>query len=284
MSYDDDEPPLRRESIMEQRLRRARGDYDDEFDDTGDSPSRRAPAYGYGGGATGGGCAQATLYLVIGGIVVALLLLFAGNNLLNRVGEAFDPSGTVAELAATPTVIIVDRGATVRQIQALSRLETTQYTIETVIPVAQDQAVGGFPLPRWLAGDELLLIARGRVVAGVDLGKLREQDVTISSDGKRISVRLPPSEVLVAEVDEQGTQVYSRERGLFAPDNKDLETQGRQAARTKILETACRDGVMQQASENGQVALEKLLRLSGFEQVEVTAQAGPCVYTTTAGG
>jgi hypothetical protein len=278
-SYDDDDPPPpRRESIMEQRLRRARGEVDDEpFEDVGYSPAR-LPRYGGGPGAGGGGgCAQATLYLVIGGIVLVLIMLFAGNSLIDRIGGIFDPAGTLAELAATPTTVVIDRGATIRQIQALSRLETARYAVETVVPVSKDTTIGGIPLPDFVGGDELLLIASGQVIAGVDLSKLRPEDVQISPDGESITINLPPTEVFVANLDQQRTQVYSRERGLFAPDNKDLETQARQAAQARIMESACEGGIMQNATEEAQRSVERLIGLMDFERVEVRAQPGACV-------
>jgi hypothetical protein len=293
VSYDDEERPRpRRETLMERRLRAARGEpvddeveYDDGYDreqvPRGYDRDYEPQGYGarvYGGPPRrgGGGCAQTTLYLVLGAIATLVILLFAGNAVLGRVGSAF---GGVGRVAPTPTPEIVDRGVTVRQIQALSRLETTRYSLEIVETVQQDGTILGIDPPDILGGlvdDELLLIVRGNVVAGVDLSKLQADDVQISPDGESITVTLPPSEIFDAALDEQRTQVYSRERGLFAPENKDLETTARQRAQVRFLESACADGIMQQAAEQGQASVEQLLRLSGFSQVTVQTEAGPC--------
>jgi len=42
----------------------------------------------------------------------------------------------------------------------------------------------------------LILVAHGQVIAGVDLGKMDEDDVIVAEEGMAI-VRLPPAEVLV---------------------------------------------------------------------------------------
>lgn len=261
---------------MEQRLRRARGEDVDDDDDIDDGPTilRRPDLYAAPRGSAGGsgGCAQAILYLVIGGVVALLILLFAGDRLLGRVGEALNPARNVGALVASPTPTIVDRGATVRQIQGLSRLETARYSIETVI----EAGVEGNAFQNLLFGDKLLLIAAGNVTAGVDLSKLQEQDVQMSADGKQIVVTLPPSEIFAASLDEQRTRVYDREQGFLASQNQDLETEARRAAQARILQAACDDNVMQTAAEESQQSVERLLRLAGFEQVEVRTQAGPC--------
>src|SRR5687768_816752 len=98
--YDDDDddlpPPRRRENIMDRRLRKARGedieddlDYDDDYDDApvrGAYTSRRyarpAPLP-----VQNSGCAQTTLYLVLGGIAVLLLGMFFFSRVTRGVGD-----------------------------------------------------------------------------------------------------------------------------------------------------------------------------------------------------
>ena len=65
------------------------------------------------------------------------------------------------------TVINVNQPTVVRQIQQLQRLETVSYTMDKIISGERDNAY----LPKFLAGDRLLLVVHGDVIAGVDLGK-----------------------------------------------------------------------------------------------------------------
>src|SRR5207248_288763 len=69
-------------------------------------------------------------------------------------------------------------------------------------------------LPKWLVGDCLLLVVEGEAVAGVDLAKLRPEDVSVT--GRRVTVTLPRSELFSTRIDNEKTRVYSRETGLFA--------------------------------------------------------------------
>jgi hypothetical protein len=172
--------------------------------------------------------------------------------------------------------VIQSGAAVVRRIQDLSKLETAQYTIEQVIDVRQDSNI---PLiGNFVAGDALLLIAHGTVVAGVDLSELDADAVTISPDGRTITLRLPPVQIFDWHLDSSKTRVYSRDRGLLAPDNKDLETQARMEAERQILQAACEDGVMSRATDAAAVSLQKFLSLLDYDEVVVIPSApGACV-------
>jgi hypothetical protein len=279
----------RRENIMSQRLRKARGEEVEDTlaedaeeyverrgmrDDDGDYRYAGRPAGG-GGGRSGGGCAQAVLYLVLGGLVALLITGFFLDRTFGGIGRLFGGIGpSIQQVLITPTPTIITGAAVVEQIQQLSRLETSRYTLEQVIEVRQDSnipVVGNI-----LAGDALLLIAHGNVIAGVDLTRMAVDDVVVSPDGKTITVQLPPAEVFSSALDSQKTRVYTRDRGVFAPDNKDLETRARQEAEQSILQAACEGGIMQEATTNAEDAMRQLLSLLEFEQI-IIQTASPVI-------
>lgn len=282
--YEERRP--RRENMMQRRLRRARGEelededlglYDAYEDDRPRGftarPAYRPPAYA----PAGGGCATATLYLVLGALATLLIGGFFVNRAFSNIGDIFERTvPDVAQIIATPTPVIISGDAVVQRIRGLSRLETAEYTIERVIDVSQGSnipVIGDF-----LAGDEILLIAHGTVVAGVDLGALSPGAVTVSQDGRTVTVRLPPAELFRASLDSQKTRVYSRARGIFAPDNKDLETLARQRAEADILAAACEDGIMQKATVEAENAIRQFLGLLDVDQVIVQSSSpAPCV-------
>ena len=70
-------------------------------------------------------------------------------------------------LNPTPT-ILPDPVTIIRDIRSLARLETIQYTVEKVITAETNQGIFG-PL----FGDKLIFIARGQVIAGIDLARLK---------------------------------------------------------------------------------------------------------------
>lgn len=285
--YDDDRPrrrdddyddyprrsdyPPRRDSLIDRRLRRAQDD-DDYFDDFAPPVRYSRPR---GGGGFGynppGGCANTTLYLLLGGIALLLVALLVGPQLFN----SFVPNvpQQVREIVATPTTTLKDRGGTILQIRSLNRLETQSFAAERVIEAKVER---GNPLDL-LLGDRLLLIASGEVVVGVDLSKLRDGDVVISPDGKSIQLKLPPSEIFSKTLNNDRTRVYDRTQGVFAPENKDLETQARAQAEVEILNAACENNIMQKAADDAKRSMEQFLKLLDFEQVTVTSTAGQCV-------
>ena len=269
-----DYPPARRDSLMQRRLRAARGEeaepevYEDDYPPP-PRYTRARPAYppAY---STGNGCASAVLYLVLGGVAIVLLVLIFGRQL----ASSFVPNvpQQVRQLVATPTTTVLDRGGTILQIRNLNRLETQSFSVERVVEAKVERG----NMLDTLLGDRLLLIASGDVIAGVDLAKLKDSDVTISSDGKTITLRLPPSEIFSKSLNNDRTRVYDRQSGIFAAENKDLETQARSAAEGEILQAACEGGVMQKSADEAQRAVEQFVRLLDFQVVNVIGTAGPC--------
>lgn len=162
-------------------------------------------------------------------------------------------------LNPTPTVI-PDPVTIIREVQSLARLETIQYTLEKVITAEINQGVFG-PL----FGDRLLFVAHGYVIAGVDLAKIMTEDLWLEEEV--LYVNLPESEVFVATLDNEQSYIYDRETGLLRKSDPDLETSARQAAEQAILEAAVDDGILEQAQQNAEIYLERLLNTLGYQRV-----------------
>jgi hypothetical protein len=274
----------RRESLMERRLRVARGEqvdepqqYDDDDDDDDEYVRPRGIAIPVPMGS--GGCTQTLLYTLLAGITIVLVAMLVGrqmvDNLTSRITSGVPDQ--VRQVIATPTPTLRDRGGTIVQIQALNRLETLRFSIERVVEAGTETG-------DWrdaLLGEKLLLIASGDVIVGVDLSRLRSGDITISPDGKSISLRLPPSEIFSAALNNERTRVYNRDTRLgtrlLGSQDPTLETQARQGAESEILKAACEADAMRKAADEAQRSVEQFLRLLDFESVTVVAQPGQCV-------
>ncbi|MCL6541111.1 MAG: DUF4230 domain-containing protein [Roseiflexus sp.] len=268
---------LRRESLMERRLRRARGeDVDDEIEEEPlYLPYDPVRTVRYGVPLAGGGCAATALYVALGAITVVLLLMLFWQQIV----ATFMPNvpQQVLQVIATPTPTIRDRGGAIQQMKNLNRLETQRFSIERVVEASTAR---GDPLDA-LLGERLLLIASGDVVAGVDLSKLTERDVIISPDGASVTLTLPASEIFSARLNNERTRVYDRQTRLLTQltggQDPNLETQARQEAERQILAAACENGIMQRAADEAKRSMEQFLRLLEFEQITVIATPGPCV-------
>jgi hypothetical protein len=159
--------------------------------------------------------------------------------------------------------INTDQPAVVRQIQQLQRLETVSYTIDKIITGERKNPY----IPRPLAGERLLLIVHGEVVAGVNLAQLNPGDVSIS--GNNVSVRLPKAEIFSTRLDNARTRVYSRETGIFSIPDPNLESQVRQEAERQLRDAALNDGVLAAADQNARQTLSSLLRSLGFNEIDI---------------
>jgi hypothetical protein len=165
-------------------------------------------------------------------------------------------SGTGLQVANTATIV--------QQIQTLSDLVTVKYVLERV------EIVNSPPtstLGQFVQGqNRVLLLAHGIVKAGIDLKRLRPEDVLIV--GKKITLHLPPAHITDTYLDESQTRVIDWEKGFLRDFDKDLETTARQNAVDDLGRAARMAGILQDADERARLELAAFLNEAGFEQVE----------------
>ncbi len=164
-------------------------------------------------------------------------------------------------LHPTPT-IIPDPVTIITQVQALSRLETIQYSVEKVITAQENQGI-----LKVFLGDKLLFVAHGYVIAGIDMGKMESKDLWLTNGV--LNVRLPPAEILVATLDNSKSYVYDRQTGLLTKADPNLETSARQVAETEIRQAAIDDGILPQAEANAQQSLRWFFESLGYKQINL---------------
>jgi hypothetical protein len=171
-------------------------------------------------------------------------------------------SGWPGRLLGRGTQIDVSQPTVVNKIQQLQRLETVVYTMDKVVSGEKENAI----LPNFLAGDRLLMVVHGEVVAGVDFSGLKGVDVAVEE--KKVVLRLPSAQVFSTRIDNERTKVYSRQTGLLVPVDPNLETQVRQEAERQLQQAALLDGILKTANTNARSTLTSLLEGLGFERVE----------------
>jgi hypothetical protein len=166
--------------------------------------------------------------------------------------------------AVTGRTLTVDvsRPSVVDHIQRLQRLETVVYTMDKLVTGARENPI----FPDFLAGDRLLMMVHGEVVAGIDFSSLRLGDVRV--EGKQIHLHLPESQVFRTRIDSEKTRVYSRQTGLLVPTDPNLETQVRQEAEHQLQQAALADGILRTAQQNAASTISSLLQGLGFEKID----------------
>lgn len=163
----------------------------------------------------------------------------------------------------------VPRPDVISEVRELSRLEGVSYHVERVVDLKdKQQALFGLIT----AEDAILLVASGDVTAGVDLGKLKPGDVTISADRRSVTLRLPAAEVFSARLDNDRTYVHTRQTDLLATRKESLETDARRAAEQTLKSAAEDAGIIKRAEESVGRTVQVLVRSLGFETVHVNFQ------------
>ncbi len=177
----------------------------------------------------------------------------SGPNIASRMWSA---------LTGRTLTIDVSQPTVVDRIQRLQRLETVVYTMDKVVTGAKENSI----LPDFLAGDRLLMLVHGEVVAGIDFSELKPGDVKVNK--QEVRLHLPAAQVFSVRLDSAKTRVYSRQTGLLVPTDPDLETQVRQEAERELRESALADGVLRTAQQNATSTINSLLQGLGFEKIE----------------
>jgi hypothetical protein len=198
------------------------------------------------------------LSLLLGGLALVVFLRHATTGFMARIASS---------LTSRPTTINTSVPAVVQKIQRLNRLETVVYSIDTIVEGSKSSAV----LPDLLAGDRILLVVHGQSIAGIDLSKLKPEDVHITDKdgGQSIHVTLPPSQLFVTSIDNQHSRVYLRSTGLLVPADQNLETDTRAKAEQQLQQSALSDGILDTASKNARATITTLLYGLGFKDVVV---------------
>jgi hypothetical protein len=150
----------------------------------------------------------------------------------------------------------------VEGIQELDQLATVRWTES--VPVTRE--TGGDILDRLFDGERVLVIATGEVEAGVDLGDIGKEDVSVNSD--TVTIDLPEPQILSASLDEEKTRVYDRD---FSPLNvhpdDDLVEEARLQAVKKIGDAARENEILVTAEHNAEDSVRAFVTTLGFEEV-----------------
>ena len=191
---------------------------------------------------------------VLGFLLLTALSHFAQTGLWNQIAGYITGRSTGIDISS-PSVV--------EKIRQLSRLETVDYSLDKIVDGGRQSAY----LPDFLVGDKLLLVAHGEVIAGVDLGQLKPNDVSVHGDG--VEVHLPSPQVLTTRIDNGQTRIYSRTTGLLVAPDPNLESEVRLAAEQQITQAALSDGILDKARQNARSSVTALLYGLGFHNVDV---------------
>lgn len=168
----------------------------------------------------------------------------------------------------TSEVRVEHAGATVvRELRALSRLETSALHVEKVIELKDHQKrLHGLVE----AEDSLLFVAGGEVVLGVDLSRLGDADLAVDPATGVARIDLPSPEVLSTRFDEARSYVHSRSTDTLARRNEGLESAARREALAAFATAGADPRSIEAAKAQAEKQLRALARAWGAKDLVVT--------------
>ena len=212
--------------------------------------------------------------LSMGGIgMVTLLILFSiwrtGDRAFTLV-ENFLTAPPPEPEVSVPTMVV-------SQVQGVSELTTSVFTMESIVPTQQDRKVGNLTV----GTTRLLYIAQGEVRAGVDLSAITTDDVVVNEDS--VTVKLPPAKILDHKLDVSESRVYDYDRGFLnlGPDvAPELQTLAQQKTLEKVVTAACEEGILDQARDRAEITVTELLKASSennnaYNNIQVVSKNSP---------
>ena len=195
-------------------------------------------------------------------LVLSIILILQQIHILPSLKNWFKPKPVLID--NTPLVIT--------KIKTIAQLNTAQLYAEVVVDstvitrtgIALDvmRNINILPVPE-LPQKKLVLIAKGRVIAGIDMQLLNPEDVFAKEDS--VSLLLPAPAILGVITNPADFETFT-EDGTWSNTDVQLVKAG---ARRKLLQAAADQHLLQQAGNRSKAVLEQFLRTSGFTKVNI---------------
>jgi hypothetical protein len=197
-----------------------------------------------------------------------MALLLSGIYIMQRI----DLIPSFADIFKSQPVQIENSVILVKEINNLAQL----ITISAYNEIAIDSTKSGWKLfnnpliPNLLnlpnikePDNRLVLIGKGKILAGVNLAKLTATDVFVKDDS--VSVTLPKAEILQVILNPSGFEVFE-ESGTWTDDEvKAVKIK----LRDKLVANAMQQNILLKADTRAITIMENFLRAAGFKKVRV---------------
>lgn len=149
----------------------------------------------------------------------------------------------------------------VQKVRSVAKLLTSETTVRDVVVYENT----------WMGSTKRsLVVVTGRILAGVDLDD--GADVKIDDAAKRISVTLPPAEIVAVEV--VNLRTYDERGGLWNPFRPEDRDALQRQVRAQLTRAGAELGVVEHANRSAKALLETLLAGDGYT-VDVSVRARP---------
>lgn len=170
-------------------------------------------------------------------LIVGILVVRSATGALARFGQ--------------PSAPLITQQTVVERLREVAKLVASEMTLRDVVIYEQT---------RFGSTKRVLLVVTGKVSAGIDME--RGTEVRIDSVDKRITVTLPPAQIL--SVDVLNVTTYDERAGIlnpFRPEDRDLI---QRRIRVQLMDAARQSGILEHADRSAAKVLSDLLTRDGY--------------------
>lgn len=189
-------------------------------------------------------------YTVITASLLLIIFLLMKMNWLPSFSDLF--KSKTLQIDQTPILI--------KEINNLSQLITISMYDEVVMAFSKPKHLPSFPGLRPVP-DKIVLIGKGKVLAGVDLKKIEENNLHITGDS--VSIYVPPAQIFSTIVNPSDFETFA-ETGKWSPNQI---TDIKKRVRDKITVRAIQNQILPKAYQRSKLILENFLRGVGFKKI-----------------
>lgn len=178
-------------------------------------------------------------------LVPARWLVSVRNDLSQAIATPYDPDGEK-----------VRADAMLGDFQAIGQLATVDYEYRGVGDTGTSTAkIFNISVP--FTESRLLVTYDGRILAGVDLAKMTEDDIV--QDGTSVTVTIPAAGIMSNEIDDKSVVTVLEQESVFNQLDEDARNSYRASWKTQMQDTAIANGVLDKAEENAKALIKEYL-------------------------
>ena len=163
-------------------------------------------------------------------------------------------------LFASKPLLIDNTPLVIREIRSIAELNTATLYQEIVVDSIAPSAI---PLQ---AKREIVLIVKGRVLAGIDLQQLQDKDVYVKEDS--VHIILPQATIRDVIINPSAIETFY-EFGRWS--NEEI-TALKLSAREKLLASAVEKNLLDRADTKAKAVITQFLKVAKFEKIRVDIQ------------
>lgn len=199
-------------------------------------------------------------------ILITILIIVAGWWLLTKL----DVLPSLKNIFASKPVLIDETPILIKEIKSIGQLITyssfDEVVADSVIMTRGSAFVNSFnrfaPMPVLPSADkQLVLIGRGKILAGTDLSLLTDTSITIKNDTLRLY--LPKAQILDAILNPSDFETFV-EKGDWLNEEVILV---KAKARREMIEHAIEENILSKADSKAKSVMENFLENMGYKHV-----------------